>query len=122
MSTSLGSRTLSDHLLLQGIEGAPGVAHSARRTLGGRTVVQIGPTLSGGRLLQLQSDGHLKQADVDAIKAIEAAGQVVTLIHPRATLSVLVVAVELEPDQQLVNPSASGADPWYSGTITLQEV
>jgi ABC-type transporter Mla maintaining outer membrane lipid asymmetry ATPase subunit MlaF len=47
---------------------------------------------------------------------------VVTLTHPRGTFSVLILAVELEPDLLFVDPSASGADPWYSGTITLQEV
>lgn len=122
MTISLNGFSLPVNLLLLGFEAAPGVAYSTRRTLGGRAVVQIGPTTPGGRILQLQSEGHLDHTDVVALKAIEAAGQPVTLIHPRATLTVLVVGTELEPDQQFVNPSASGADPWYSGTITLQEV
>lgn len=122
MTITLGTLTLSDHLVLLGLESAPGVAYSLRRTLGGRAVLQVGPALSGGRTLQLQSEGHLTHAAVAAIKAIEAAGQVVTLSHPRGTFSVLVVAVELDPDQLYVDPSAVGADLWYSGTITLQEV
>lgn len=122
MTITLGSLTLPNDIVLLGLDSAPGLAYSARRTIGGRMVVQRGPTLTGGRTLQLQSEYHLDHADVAAIKAIEAAGQVVTLSHPRGTFSVLVVAVELEPDQQFVDPTATGADPWYTGTITLQEV
>jgi hypothetical protein len=122
MTTSLGTRTLSDHLILQGIEAAPGVAYSARRTLGGRMVTQLGPTLSAGRELALQSENHLTYADVAAIKAIEALGQPVTLVHPRATLTVLIIGVDVIADTDFVNPAASGAAPWYSGTINLLEV
>lgn len=122
MTTSLGSRTLSDHLVLEGIDAAPGLAYSTRRTLGGRSITQIGPTLASGRVLALQSEGHIKYADLVAIKAMEAAGQPVTLNHPRAVLSVLITSVDLTPDQNFVNPAASGADPWYSGVINLLEV
>jgi hypothetical protein len=122
MTVSLGSRTLSDHLILQGIESAPGVAYSARRTLGGLMVVQLGPTLPAGREIALQSENHLSHADVAAIKALEALGQPVQLVHPRATLSVLITGVDVVADTEFVNPAASGADPWYSGTINLLEV
>ena len=122
MTITLGAVTLPADMVLLGIEAAPGVAYSMRRTLGGRAVVQIGPTISGGRVLQLQSENHLNHTKVTAIKALEATGQAVTLSHPRGTFSVLIIAVELEPDQLFVDPSAVGADPWYSGTITLQEV
>mgnify|MGYP000907484342 FL=1 len=122
MTITLGALTLPDNLVLLGIESAPAVSYSVRRTIGGRAVVQVGPPTPGGRTLQLQSEGHLGHANVAAIKAIEVAGQVVPLSHPRGTFSVLVVAVELEPDQQFVDPTESGADPWYTGTITLQEV
>lgn len=122
MTVSLGSVILSDHLVLQGIEAAPGVASSARRTLGGRMVVQIGPTLSGGRDLALQSENHLSYADVAAVKGLEALGQPVVLIHSRLTASVLIVGVDVAADTEFVNPAEAGADPWYSGTINLREV
>jgi hypothetical protein len=122
MTISLGTRTLSDHLLLQGLDEAPGVAWNSRRVITGRSIIQIGPMLQSGRELSLQSEGHLKQADLTAIKAMEAAGRPVALVHPRGTFTVLITAVELTPDQDYVNPSASGADPWYSGKINLQEV
>jgi hypothetical protein len=44
------------------------------------------------------------------------------LVHPRAALSVLIVGVDVVADTEFVNPAASGADPWYSGTINLIEV
>ncbi|MGV0961799.1 MAG: hypothetical protein ACOYB1_18395 [Limnohabitans sp.] len=122
MATSLGTRTLSDHLILQGLESAPAVAYSARRTLGGRMVTQRGPTLASGRELALQSENHLTYADVAALKAIYALGQPVTLTHPRLTATVLITGLDVQADTEFVNPSASGADPWYSGTINLLEV
>jgi len=121
MTVSLGSVVLSDHLILQGIEAAPAVAYSSRRTLGGRMVLQLGPTLPAGRELALQSEGHLTYANVAAIKALQAIGQPVALVHPRASLTVLITGVEVEADQDYVNPAAAGADPWYSGTINLLE-
>lgn len=122
MTISLGSRTLSDHLILQGIESAASVAYSARRTLGGRMVTQLGPTMSSGRELALQSENHLSFADVAAIKALANLGQPVSLVHPRLTATVLITGVDVTADSNFVNPAASGADPWYSGTINLLEV
>lgn len=122
MTVSLGSVILSDHLILQGTEAAPGVSFSARRTLGGMMVVQLGPSLPSGRELALQSENHLSHADVAAVKALEALGQPVVLVHPRATVSVLIVGVDVAADTEFVDPAAGGADPWYSGTINLLEV
>ena len=121
MTVSLGGITLSDHLVLLGIEEAPRRAMSSRRTLGGRMVVQMGPLLDRGRDLSLQSEGHLTLVQVSAIKALEAAGQPVVLSHPRGTFHVIVTGLEVEPDEQLVNP-ASTTLQWWSGTITLIEV
>jgi hypothetical protein len=122
MATTLGGVTLSDHLILLGIESAPGVAWSARRTLGGRQVVQVGPRLVGGRELILQSENHLTRANLLAVKALEVAGVPVALVHPRGTFSVLITAIDVEADFDFVNPDATGAAPWYSGTISLIEV
>jgi len=122
MTITLGGTTLSDHLVLEGIEDAPAVAFSSRRTLGGRAVMQIGPTLTGGRELSLQSDNHITNAMVAAVKALQLLGQTVTLVHPRLTTTVLITEIQLEQDQPMVNPGASGANVWYSGTINMIEV
>lgn len=123
MTIFLGALTLSDHLYLDGIDNATGVAISQKRTLGGRSVVQVGPTLDKGRTLSLQSEGHITHAQVGSIKAMEKLGQEVTLTHPRGTFSVIIAGTELEPDELLSNPDSAAAGAiWYSGTITLIEV
>ena len=123
MTISLGGLTLSDHLYLDGIDNAPAVAYSARRTIGGRQVVQVGPLLVRGRTLSLQSEGHISHAEVASIKTMESLGLAVTLVHPRGTFSVLITGTELEPDEFLSNPdSAAAGSIWYSGTITMIEV
>lgn len=121
MTVTLGALTLSSHLVLEGIEAAPGRAMSMQRTLGGRQVVQIGPPLDGGRVLALQSEGHLTLANVTAVKALEKAGTAVTLTHPRGTFSVIVTGVEVEPDELIVNAESSTTQ-WWSGTISMIEV
>ena len=121
MAITLGGVTLSDHLLLLGIDDAPALSVSARRTLGGSMVIQSRP-LVGGRSLALQSEYHLTHAHLTAIKALENAGEVVALVHPRLSCNVLITSIEVEADFSYVDPGASGADPWYSGTINLIEV
>lgn len=122
MTITLGGITLSDHLVLLGIEEAPARAMSSQRTLGGRMVVAVGPSLTDGRSLSLQSENHLTLAQITSIKALEASGQTVTLSHPRGTFSVIVTGTpDVKPDIQLVNP-ASSTTQWWSGTITMIEV
>jgi len=121
MAITLGGVTLSDHLVLLGIENAPKVAWSAQRTLGGRQVVQVGPSLTSGRELALQSENHLTQDMVDSVKELEAAGQAVSLVHPRGTYSVVITGVDLEPDTYYVDPDDADL-LWYSGTINMIEV
>ena len=94
-------------------------SRSAKRTLGGRQIVQIGPELSGGRPLTLQGENHFTLAQITAIKLLESSGVAVQLTHPRGTFTVIVVAVDSEP----TNPYADQVSTdWYSGTITLLEV
>ena len=119
MSVFLGDLELSDHLILKGLESAPGVAYSARRTLGGRMVVQVGATLSSGRTLALVSENHFTLAQILAIKNIESAGLPVTLVHHRGTFTVMVVEVT---DNPTINYSDPEPDDWYSGTINMIEV
>jgi len=116
--TTLGSVQLSDHLVLDGIENAPGIAWSQRRTVTGEPVVQVTP-VSGGRKLTLSAENHLTLAQVQAIKEIEAAGQPVTMVHHRGSFQVLVVGVDVAPSIVHADP---GPEDWYSGTITMIEV
>ena len=101
MSVTLGGVTLSDDLVLLGLETGGRVASSLRYTLGGVAVVQAVP-LSGGRELVLQSENHLSLAEVQAVRDIEALAEPVTLVHHRGTFSVLNTGI--------------------SGTITMIEV
>jgi len=120
MTVSLGGITLSDHLVLNGLDEAPGIAWSSRRTIGGAAKTQK-QTVTGGRTFELNSEYHITYANMIAIKAKENAGAAVALVHPRLTCNVLIIGVSLEPDTELSNP-ASATDLWYSGTIKLLEV
>jgi hypothetical protein len=116
--TTLGGLALSADLVLNGLENAPDLAFSQRRTLAGVSVVQSAPVLSG-RVLTLESDGHLTLAQVQAIKALAAAGQEVALVHSRGSFTVLIVGVSVEPVFESSDPEAT---LWHSGEITLIEV
>lgn len=116
--TTLGSVQLSDNLVLDGIESAPGIAWSQRRTIMGASVVQVTP-VSGGRRLTLVSGGHLTISQAEAVRTVMEAGQPVTLVHHRGTFSVLVVSIEVEPDTRYADPAPGDT---CSGTITMIEV
>lgn len=118
MAVTLGTVTLSDHLILAGIENAPPVAISQKRTLGGRSVVTSAPT-TGGRVLTLSGEHHYTQAQLDAVRVLAALGQPVTLTHHRGIFTVLITGISVEPSLPHSNPDAT---EWYSGDITLIEV
>jgi hypothetical protein len=120
MATLLGALSLSDDLVLSGLETAPDIVVSQKRTLSGRSVIQTAP-ISGGRTLTLSAERHYTLAQVQAVKALAALGQPVTLSHHRGTFQVLITATALEADDasQHANPTAA---EWYSGDITLLEV
>ena len=118
MAVTLGAVTLSDHLTLDGLETSPDVAVNQRRTLTGRSVLQLLAT-PGGRTLTLEGTHHWTYAQIAAIKALAALGAPVALVHHRGTFSVVIVAVEVEPSIEYANPSGSD---WLSGTVTLIEV
>ena len=119
MTVTLGGLTLSDNLVLDGLENSPAIAMSARRTLGGRMISTFGPSLTGGRSLSLQSENHLTLAQIISLKTFEASGAALTLSHPRGTFTVSITGIEVEPDSMVVNPDGS---IWYSGVINLIEV
>jgi hypothetical protein len=114
----LGSLVLSDDLILSGLESAPPVAWSARRTLGKRQVVQSMP-LAGGRLLSLQGDKHFSLKDLQDVLALAKLNQPVIMTHARGTFTILITAIDPEPAYLLADPDP---EAYYSATITLQEV
>jgi hypothetical protein len=120
MATLLGALLLSDDLVLSGLETAPDLVVSQKRTLAGRSVIQTAP-VSGGRTLTLSSERHLTLAQVQAIKALAALGQPVTLVHHRGTFQVLITATALDPDDSSLHSNPTSAE-WYSGDLTLIEV
>lgn len=117
MPVTLGALTLSEDLVLDGLDAAP-VRVNQRRTLAGRSVTQSAP-MPGGRTLTLSGEHHWTYDLAAAIRALSGIGQPVTLNHHRATLQVLIVGIELEPFFTHANPSGS---EWLSGSITLLEV
>ena len=111
---SLGGITLSDHLVLQGLETAPTIAWSSRQTFG-RAVIQV-LSIHGGTPLSLISENHLSLADVQAMNGLMAAGQDVELVHHRGTFTVVIVAVDVKPAVLYHDPAP---EDWYSGEIKL---
>jgi len=118
MTVTLGGIVLSEHLVLTGLENAPPVAYSQKRTIGGKSVVAVAP-VAGGRTLTLQGENHYTLAQIEAVQTIAQLGAPVTLVHHRGTFSVLITSIEVDPTTDYANP---GANDWYNGTITLLEV
>jgi len=114
----LGGVTLSDHLILEGLEIAQGIVINQRRTITGRSVIQSAP-LVGGRTLFLTSESHLTLQQVNDIKQLENAGLPVSLVHPRGTFNVLISGMDITQDEQCVDLDV---DAWFSGTINMIEV
>ena len=116
--TMLGTVELSDHLVLSGLETAPDIAVSQRRTISGESVIQTAP-VAGGRKLTLSGENSFTLAQIEAVKALAAMGQPVSLVHHRGTFTVLVAGTDVEPVEDHADP---GPDDWYSGDITMIEV
>jgi hypothetical protein len=120
MTVTLGALTLSDDLVLSGLETAPDLVVNQKRTLSGRSILQTAP-ISGGRTLTMSGERHYTLAQVQAVKALAALGQPVTLVHHRGTFQVLITATALDPDDAGRHSNPTSAE-WYSGDITLIEV
>ena len=118
--TTLGALTLSDDLVLSGLETATEVVVTQRRTLGGVSRLQV-DAISGGRTLTLSSERHLTLAEIQAIKALAALRQPVALVHHRGSYTVLITGTPVEPDDASLHSNPSAGD-LYSGDITLIEV
>lgn len=113
-----GTLTLSDNLVLSGLETAAPAVHSARRLIGGAVVVQSDANI-GGRVLRLNSANHLALSDVEQIQSLFAAGQPITVTHHRGTFTVVITGMDLAPARDHANPYQ---DALYSGDIYLQEL
>ena len=115
MTVSLGGITLSDELVLHGLESAQMIATSVTHTLGGSAVVQYDPMdQETGLTLTLESKLHLSLADIQAVRAL--VGQEVALVHHRGTYQVVVVNTPDEPAVAFRDPAA---EDFYSGEITM---
>jgi len=117
--TTLGTLTLSDHLILDGLESAPPVAMSVRRTLGGRAIVQSVGLPDTGRELTLSGDYHFTLAEITNIRVLAQLNQPVELAHHRGIYQVLVTGIEAEAAFDYADPED---DDWYTATITMIEV
>lgn len=120
MTISIGTVTLSEHLLLPGIKNIPLRAGSSRMTLGGRYVEQS-IALESGQEIELVDPGSygvLTGAQIDAINAYRASGEIVVFVHPQGTWNVLVVGVEVQLSDEVADPDSG--DITYYGTITMR--
>ena len=127
MTITLNGVTLSSNLVWRGEFDAPAAGQSVAMTIGGRQVIQTAP-IDGARTVVLEATdmgdkykGVFTRAQVQAIKALEAAGTTVTFVYGTQSLSVVVAAggVQVYP---LIDSNEPGADDEYLGTVTLLEV
>ena len=116
---ALGSLVLSDHLVLGGLESDPPIAFSARRTMGGRAVVQSIPLSTAGRELTLAGDKHFTLEQILDVQSLARLNRPVELSHYRGTYRVLITRVDPEPLEQSAEP---GSDAVYSAVIYMVEV
>lgn len=125
MTITLGALTLDDNLQLRGLEARPLVTHTVSRTILGRTIVET-MQAPAGHALELTADddgsavrGVFLRSDVDSILALRDSGAVVLLVHPRATLNVMVTGVDVDPVFDVNDPAA---DWWFTGSVQLLTV
>lgn len=115
--TTLAGILLSSQLTL---DIAPvGLGYSQRRLIGGASVVQADGN-NGGRTLTLEGVNHWTLAQVEQIRAVQAAALPVELVHSRGTFQVLITdTTDLKPTRNYNTPAGSD---WYTGAVTMIEV
>jgi len=124
MTISLGGIALNDNLLLTDPSDSPQVAMSVRQTFGVPVVQKM--ARSAGKTLVLSSlmegnsvrGGVFTQMQKEQIAAVRDAGNVVTLVHPRGTFTVVIPVdgVQLVPMWKKLSP---GPDEAHTGTVTM---
>lgn len=115
MTVTLGGITLSDELVLHGLESRRMSEVAVTYLLGGKAVVQADPLDQvSGVPLSLAGEYHFTLAEIKAVQGL--VGQEVELVHHRGTFSVVVVGVPDEPADPVSNPTDA---EWYSGEISM---
>ena len=118
MPVSLGAILLDDNLLLPDLKNLPTLAGSFRQTITGKIIDQKIP-IGSGQTLSLSDPGAfgLFTGDqIDAINALKTSREKIVFVHHLGIWTVIVKDVEVQPEQELANPT--GSDRYY-GTITL---
>ena len=126
MTVQVGNVQLHDNLWWANEFETPSVAMSDRRTIGGRLVIQVDPTV-GGREIKLSTEGpnssnvaYFTRGQVLALRAIESDGAPVTLTYNNDSLEVIIKpgGLEVEP---LGAKRTYGIFDYYVGTLNLLE-
>jgi hypothetical protein len=115
---SIGGLTLSNHLILAGLESAAPVAISQKRTVGGKLFYRTSPTIKG-RVLTLSGKHHFTHGQIKQLRVMATIGAPLALIHPRGNYSVIVTGISPDPS---INYSDPVDGDRYSGEITMLEV
>ena len=117
MTVSLGGIPLSDELVLT--EGQPEIGYSVRPLIGGADWVQI-DAANGGRDMVLEGVNHWNYGQRAQIRALQAQGLKVELIHHLGTYQVYILDTEdLQLTRKVKNPIGESL---CTGSITLREV
>lgn len=112
---SLGGITLSDHLVLTGLESAQLVGYGVIQTIGGKAYVQSDANDPvAGVELTLSGVNHFTLSEIQALRDLR--GQTVELVHHRGTFNVLIINTPVEPAVDYADPQD---DDWYSGEIQM---
>jgi hypothetical protein len=67
----------------------------------------------------LIADKHFILSQIEAVQALCALRQPITLVHHRGTFTVMISKIEVDQSIRYADPDGN---TWYSGTITLIEV
>ena len=121
---TLDTVDLDDNLILTGVEINPDLGYSIRELLGGPAAIQTDLRDVGAQLsLTALRDGSRKhgqfcQYQIDALKAVSALRQTVTLVHPKGTYSVYILDFVVIESDEREQPHVN--KKWH-GSIILQE-
>lgn len=126
MTVKIGNIILDDDLRLDGIEEAGDIVVSQYVAFDGSVDLLTMPPATQRQFSLAAtpsgsgSVGAFTLAQLQAIKAVAAVGQPVTVAHHRGTFSVIITGIqEIVNIADHANPTA---DDWYTATITMIEV
>lgn len=126
MTVQVGTVTLHDSLWWENEYATPSVALSARRTIGGKLVVQTGNT-SGGREITLSTVGphganvaYFTRAQIEGLRDIESAGTSVSLTYNSTSTTVYIKPGGIQVEPLGAKKTYVAAD-YYVGKLELLE-